>query len=185
MRKWVTSVVLPSIRRTGRYELPEAEPEAPRLDDAMTPRDWLALIREARILGGSAAGRRMWARSPFPLLTGSTAPAAPDPAEALRCLHWLTGRMAAPVNVAPAGDKPAVHEALARAGLRLVEVGVFVGNAAEVFHGSPWGGGAHRALLLSLPGVFADPMPRRLGGMQMRGIVLPFAAFAEEAQDAA
>lgn len=30
---------------------------------------WLKMVREARVLGGDAAGRRMWARSPLPPLT--------------------------------------------------------------------------------------------------------------------
>lgn len=70
-RKWVTSEVLPSIRRTGRYEgaPPRAHP-APRADmQDMPARDrdfWLAATREARILAGPRAARRLWDKSPLP-----------------------------------------------------------------------------------------------------------------------
>lgn len=73
-RKWVTSVVLPSIRKTGSYVHPTigvgTMDHLPGLDDMSSNNrvGWLNLIREARIMGGDAAGRRMWARSPLPPL---------------------------------------------------------------------------------------------------------------------
>lgn len=52
-RKWVTSEVLPAIRRTGRFEVENAEP---------SKRFALALkaVQEARLLFGRAGGRDVW-----------------------------------------------------------------------------------------------------------------------------
>lgn len=52
-RKWVTSEVLPAIRRTGRFEVENAEP---------SKRFALALkaVQEARLLFGRAGGREVW-----------------------------------------------------------------------------------------------------------------------------
>lgn len=137
-------------------------------------RDWLALIREARILGGVVAGRRMWAMAPFPPLATAKALTGVmvDPAEVRACLRHVLAALPDTISPAMAGD-PDMDALLAPLGLRLLHLGLFVGNAAPVFHGSPWDGGAHRVLRV-LPGVVADPMPRRLAGGQMRGIILPF-----------
>jgi len=70
-RKWVTSEVLPSIRKTGSYE---ATPIG--LGPSHLPVDagvWLSLIREARFLKGTYAAQAMWDASPLPAL-----PDAPD-----------------------------------------------------------------------------------------------------------
>lgn len=67
-RKWVTSVVLPSIRKHGFYM--HAAPEAPADDLAETPlreaSHWLSMVREARLLQGRGAALRLWAKSPLP-----------------------------------------------------------------------------------------------------------------------
>lgn len=181
-RKWITAEVLPAIRRTGRYEQ-APPPPAPDTgeDDALTPRDWLAMVREARILGGLNAGRRMWARSPLPplgLAVGAAAqPAAPapDPAEARACLDHV---------IAALDDHGEDAAALALLGLRVIEgFDVFVANNAPLFHGTRWAAGLHRALLRSLPGVAPDHPARRVAGNNTRGLILP-AALVTEACDA-
>lgn len=182
-RKWITAEVLPAIRRSGRYEAPAAPAAsmapAPFGDDLGT-RDWLALIREARILHGQNAARRLWTMSPLPDV--STRPAlAADPAEARACLAALS---AAEIEGEPLAEWLARGEddpALNQLGLRLLPQGLFIGNAAPVFGGGRWAGGAHRGPLLSLPGVLRDDAVRTLSGIGMRGILLPFALFAEVA----
>lgn len=67
-RKWVTSEVLPSIRKTGRYEMPGYEPPP------MIPADYdparmlagVAVAREARRLFGPAAARSIWTQVGLP-----------------------------------------------------------------------------------------------------------------------
>lgn len=69
-RKWVTSEVLPSIRKTGAYSIdptpPAPPPVAGRID---TPRlsAGIAAVREARRLYGPAAARRVWAELGLPV----------------------------------------------------------------------------------------------------------------------
>ena len=70
--KWVRAEVLPSLRRTGRYALPEAGEEAPDLPaipemyalrPAMRQRLWQDALQTARLdNGGSAAAVRWFAR---------------------------------------------------------------------------------------------------------------------------
>ena len=48
---------------------------------------WLKMVREARVLGGDAAGRRMWARSPLPSLD-------PDPGSFSNQIRGLAAFMA-------------------------------------------------------------------------------------------
>ncbi len=78
-RKWVTSEVLPSIRKTGRYEAPQAPQAAPAYDAAPlaenTPstdmRLWLDGISLALRVHGLNAARRLWATSPLPQVGGA------------------------------------------------------------------------------------------------------------------
>ncbi len=182
-RKWITAEVLPTIRRTGSYTLtppaPTAEPM--RFGATMSDRDWLAFIREARLLGGVKAGRRMWGMSPFPPLhTGTHRLAAVDMAAASDCLQALCDR--APAVLAPdtAEDREA-QAALAQAGLRIVPGGVFVANSLPgVFAGTQWAAGLHRPLLLALPGVTVDESVRTLQGHHTRGIIVPWSLIVAE-----
>ncbi len=72
-RKWVTSEVLPALRKHGHYQMPERDP-APRPGAAeMVQREWegwLSAVREARLVHGTTAARRIWAQSPLPPLGG-------------------------------------------------------------------------------------------------------------------
>lgn len=182
-RKWITAVVIPSIRRTGRYVhpgLPQAEPQDgfDGLEDPMSPRDWLALVREARLLGGVAAGRRMWARSPLPPLNPILI-AAVDPEDGRACLDHVLGFGAPPVAdriaAALAGDLDA-YRALAMIGLRPREDGLFIAHSrvaglAQLFARSRWSDGRHRAALLAIPAARLDQCT--LLGVVARGVVVP------------
>lgn len=171
-RKWITAEVLPAIRRHGRYEgapdaAPAPMPNSARDLDGMTPRDWLALVREARILGGARAGRRMWSLSPLPQLDAG--PVAPSGLDARAALSALLARdvegapLADWIEAARGGDLDAAR-ALSQAGFRLVDGGLFVANFAT---------GADRAALLALPGAGLADTTRTLAGHTARGIVLP------------
>ncbi|HMO07029.1 MAG TPA: Bro-N domain-containing protein [Paracoccaceae bacterium] len=162
-RKWITAEVLPAIRRTGRYELPDAAAPAVPTDPALDARDWLAMIREARILGGLTAGRRIWAMSPLPPLADPAA-APGSAAEGAAALAHL----AAVLDTTPDAD-------LARRGLRLAPEGLIVAHATDAFAGTRWAGGGHRPALLSLPGVRATPHSHYFAGVQSRALVLPAA----------
>jgi len=91
---WVFNKALPEIRRTGSYQgPPQAEdvsspPAAPALDPLAVEmdddmRDWLAMVREARISYGRKAAQRLWARSPLPAVS-TTPPDKSDLGRAIR-----------------------------------------------------------------------------------------------------
>lgn len=163
----------------------KARLEAPGLEpgEEMDMRDWLALIREARLLGGNAAGRRMWAMSPLPPLT-APAPriAVADPDEGRACLahilgHEAMGGVTVADLIADAGAGAIDSaRALAELGLRCHDGGLFVAQSRipgldALFAGTGWQGGRHRAALLALPGARLDQ--RTLLGTQARGVTVP------------
>lgn len=69
-RRWVTGEVLPTLRKTGRYEMHGEPPElpSPALEDADLPRLTAAIgiIREARQVWGRAEVQRLWVRVGLP-----------------------------------------------------------------------------------------------------------------------
>lgn len=66
-KRWLAHDVLPSLRRTGRYEIPNASvPATPPMELPDQPAEWLAMIREARLNFGRRAGQRLWELSPLP-----------------------------------------------------------------------------------------------------------------------
>lgn len=72
-RKWVTGEVLPTLRRTGHYEIvasndddDDARPAPAMPDDDDRDRLSLQMVREARIAFGTAAARKMWALRQLP-----------------------------------------------------------------------------------------------------------------------
>lgn len=67
-RKWVTAEVLPSIRKTGRFELPgyDPPPMAPADLDPIRLNAQVATVREARRLFGPAAARSLWTQIGLP-----------------------------------------------------------------------------------------------------------------------
>ncbi len=186
--KWVIKVVLPAIFKKGYYVHPGAEArfaaemgaeiggDALAIAAAMTPRDWLAMIREARILGGMPAGRKMWDRSPLPPLNPSTPGLRPiDPEEGRAALSHLLERLGGAIGAARGGMVDAIDD-LTKAGMRVRRDGLFVANfALSVFAGTRWGGGAHRSAIRALPGVFAAPASTCIGNVSTRGTILPWA----------
>lgn len=68
---WVVSEVLPSLRKTGRYAMADAQPD--RQDSGfMNPADrpditgMVNLLRECRATWGKSAARRLWRQLPLP-----------------------------------------------------------------------------------------------------------------------
>lgn len=99
-RKWVTSEVLPAIRRTGSYTDPGAARPRPDSGTGDIARqdvsNWLSMVREARLLRGPGAAIRMWERSPLPPLNDGqpvedAAESDPFPAFIAACCE-VTGR---------------------------------------------------------------------------------------------
>jgi hypothetical protein len=179
-RKWITAEVLPAIRRDGRYEHIAAPAE--QVEPLSAARDgefWLSLIREARLLGGTKAGRAMWARSPLPPLMPQPISLAVDPAQGRACLDHLLAYddIRGLMNTALDGDQAAAC-ALSGFGLRLKAEGLFVANAnhpgiERVFAGTRWAGGHHKPALLALPGVMPTDKVYNLAGVTCRGIMIP------------
>ncbi|WP_226783184.1 BRO-N domain-containing protein [Oceaniglobus trochenteri] len=178
-RKWITAEVLPAIRRTGRYDHPGIDQPATGggLDDS-TSRDaelWLSMIREARLLGGTKAGRSMWARSPLPPLLLATAGQAltVSPAEGQACLDHLLNGLAHHLD----GGFAHTDVALAPLGLRMVQSGLFVANAhpgiLHLYRDTPWCDGRHRSALMALPGVEIHAGTLTIARQSVRGIVVP------------
>lgn len=183
-RKWVTSEVLPALRRAGRYEMPQAEtPEPEDTVGALPLRQaelWLQMVREARLSRGPRAAVSIWARSPLPPLDAGQG--ARDAAEGRACLAHLLAFDGAGAPVADliiearAGALDAA-QGLSVLGLRLIEAGLFVANrgAADPFAGTRWGGGLHRNALMGLDNVRPDTTSRTLAGIVSRGVVIPLA----------
>jgi prophage antirepressor-like protein len=62
--KWVTSEVLPTRRRAGRYRMPGADDDVTATD--LRPAELWPGMAQVRVTSGKAAARRMWAVSPLP-----------------------------------------------------------------------------------------------------------------------
>lgn len=82
-RKWVTSVVLPSLRREGVFVMGQDTPHpdigapSPAFGFDMARQDvsnWLAIVREARLLKGPKTAARIWDASPLATLVGDQVP---------------------------------------------------------------------------------------------------------------
>jgi hypothetical protein len=188
-RKWITAEVLPALRKRGVYQMPDRSgpPPEPPADDSLNPRDWLNLIREARILGGITAGRRMWARSPLPPLFAAPVAQAVDPEEGRACLAHLMAHDSVATYIAAAfGGSESAYATLATVGLRVKPGGLFVANGnhpgiVSLFVGTDWANGRHRDALLALPGAATSNAVFTLGGVACRGVVIPEALIAEAA----
>lgn len=185
-RKWITAEVIPSIRRTGRYDhapLPDRGGEGEVAGLPLREAElWLQMVREARLTRGTRAAAHIWDRSPLPPLAPVALAEPADPAEGRACLaHVLAfdvqgqtvGELA---SAALAGDMGAFR-ALAMFGLRARPEGLFVAGGgfaglATLFAATRWDGGRHKAALLAMSGA-APAGPYRLMGIQARGVVVP------------
>lgn len=177
-RKWITSEVLPAIRRTGRYEHPGIPANDTGGDIAGLPiREaelWLQMVREARLTRGTGAAAAIWGRSPLPPLQPGRALQA-DPAEGQACLAHLLAQIGG--NLGSIEDRAfrSADISLAQNGVRILHNGLFVANApTPLFAGTRWAEGAQRGALLTLPGAQPDG-PRTLAGSVSRGVVVPWA----------
>lgn len=67
-RKWVTGEVLPSLRKTGRYQMHDLDPPPVQAIDLDPSRlvAGVSVVREARRLFGPAAARGLWAQVGLP-----------------------------------------------------------------------------------------------------------------------
>nr|DAF54007.1 MAG TPA: repressor domain protein [Siphoviridae sp. ctFgp7] len=189
-RKWVTAEVLPSIRKTGRYEMPsvEARDETDVLPDRSMSQ-WLKMIRETRLLYGRAAAREMWKRSPLPVINENEETAG-DVGErrGRECLDILLSRTfdGDPVSAyISARDE----QALIRCGLKLVSEydGDFLAIAnfhpflEKVYHKTPFSNGRHIQALRCIRGA-RSTNAFRFGKFRSRCTIVP-AAFVEGEKD--
>lgn len=104
-RKWVTSEVLPELRRTGKYQLHDNEPPpAVALDyDVARLTAGIGVVREARRLFGPRAARTLWMQVGLPpVVADSEAVFDGDPL-ALPLKAWLDSRQSCTVSDAAAG----------------------------------------------------------------------------------
>ncbi|KHQ50298.1 BRO-N domain-containing protein [Mameliella alba] len=181
-RKWITAEVLPSLRRSGTYQVPTADAGIDADTDAGTVAGmpmqeaalWLQMVREARLTRGTRAATSVWDRSPLPAL----AQLAPARAEARvqdghGCLAHLLALEGETIEAARAHQLEVAW--LSSLGLRVYPEALFVANGSlPAFDGTEWSGGLHRPALLSLPGVHPAPTVRSLNGAARRGLLLPW-----------
>lgn len=143
-RKWVTAEVLPSIRKTGSYDLRAGGDLSALPDRAM--QQWINLIRETRLLYGRAAARELWEKSPLPVIAVperddlSEKPDF-DGGEAQKCLEIVK-------NALPEAEKAGAARFVYKNGVKWL----FVPNSHPfwlgVFKNSAFSGGAYRDALI-------------------------------------
>lgn len=189
-RKWVTGEVLPSIRKTGRYEMPsvEAKDETDGLPDRSMSQ-WLKMIRETRLLYGRAAAREMWKRSPLPVINENEETAG-DVGErrGRECLDILLSYTfdGEPVSAYIAARDA---QALIRCGLKLVSEydGDFLAIAnfhpflEKVYRKTPFSNGRHVQALRRIRGA-RNTNAFRFGKFRSRCTIVP-TAFVEGEKD--
>ena len=191
-RKWITAEVLPSLRRTGRYDMGTADTAPPDDTDAgqiaglplRQAELWLQMVREARLTRGTGAALSIWARSPLPQIDVPRGRALADPEQGRQALAHVRATLGDIIAAAQGGDMGA-QGTLARHGLRWQwgPDGLFLANGPlALFDGTAWAAGLHRAALLALPGAqIAGPLT--LAGQAARGVWIP-AALVTGGQDA-
>jgi BRO family, N-terminal domain len=104
-RKWVTSEVLPSLRKTGQYQLHDHEPPPPQAIDLDPSRlvAGVSVVREARRLFGPQAARKLWVQVGLPpVVADSEAVFDGDPlAEPIKA--WLADKAECTIQQAAEG----------------------------------------------------------------------------------
>ncbi len=92
-RKWVTATVLPSIRKTGRFELDGYAPAPlPSDHDTSTLGARVAVVREARRLYGMKGARSIWLQLGLPQPIADAVPSADGDPWAERVRDYLSSR---------------------------------------------------------------------------------------------
>lgn len=193
-KKWVTSEVLPAIRKTGSYGMPTADEleGVPFFDpvNALAPLGSRvqAVAQVARRYGreAEAVAMRLYRLGDF------AAVAQARKAERGReCLdHLLSAKIddGLPVRdhlqVAYAADD-SMHAPLWNHGMRAIigpPSGMLVATKADlllaIFAGTEWAGGRHSAALRTLPGAHSDKTQKFGGGTQSSTIFLPIGVIA-------
>lgn len=179
-RKWITAEVLPSLRRSGSYQMPATADVAaieagtvaglPAQEAAL----WLQMVREARLTRGTRAATRIWDRSPLPDLA-QLAPSRSGTGvrDGQACLAHLLATLGDAIEAERAAGGETVS--LSAQGLRTYQAACFVANKPlPAFVGTQWAGGAHRDALLALPCVHPAPTSRTLNGAVTRGLLIPW-----------
>lgn len=189
-KKWVTSEVLPSIRKTGGYRADAVSAtmaETPRLSPTEAEvRLELSMVTEARLLFGKAHAREIWRASrTLPQIVG---PYEADPhvsADSRACLEFLLEHIgdedmrnvADLIAASKEGDKTA-YDALERLGIAVASDGIWLGAAKPslkaVFRRSPWPDDGWIKALRRLPGVTRGNGKMTIGGMQVRPLWVPY-----------
>ena len=192
-RKWVTAEVLPSIRRTGVYAAPAADPEPTHAAfDGMSHRTLSLNIQAVdlvrKIRGNAAADLLLSAL--LPMLDGP-GPKAPtrQPVRVengLACLQHILGFEldGGTVDDLLRDPSKSAVRLLAGLGLRPMPTNrLFVANQTHgaLFHGTQWAGGLHQAPLRAVPGAYLHAHPMRLAGVGCRGVIVPLFAEVSDA----
>jgi prophage antirepressor-like protein len=191
-KKWLTAEVLPTLRRTGRYEIPPVAPtgdlETGEESEYGTAEvnSALAVVREVRKIFGRAAARRIWNEcGALPMVYPETEYTGLDSSNGEACLAWLLGASADGGGVIGDLVRDARHSAASADRLRMMGIrvcdkycsgGVLVANAhpalRRVFANTKWATG-WRSALLSMPGALPSGTNCRFGPIVSRGVVVP------------
>lgn len=200
-KRWLAHEVIPSIRKTGAYAMPEAIsspewPAAPRATGMAAPvetepmvageplsalRLRLDIVREARLNFGSAHARKLWHDFGLPHSAGRGG--VPDEGRSL-LMRLLQARLMLPdggagwliedaIHLALGHDK-AVTRALFLAGLRVDEKHLWIANKSAFINEVMAGCEDWRKHLLAIPGAHSTG-PRRVGREIANGIHVPMA----------
>ena len=184
-RKWVTAEVLPTIRRTGRYEAAEPHAFAFTEEEPLQALSLkLQLVKEARLTHGVPAGRRIWKAVGLPFVP--VAPADDDHvAEGVECLDYLLdaetprGPTLRAVIAQALNGSVGAREALAGLGVLIDEArdGLIFANTARFLRETAARAKIdHVAALRNIPG--ATPWKKqRFAGLQSRATFLPMGEF--------
>jgi hypothetical protein len=104
-RKWVTSEVLPELRRTGRYEMGGGDPPPVQALD-LDPQRLTAginVVREARRLFGPMAARNLWTQVGLPAVVADSEAAFDGDPLAAPLKAWLADRQETTIQLAAEG----------------------------------------------------------------------------------
>lgn len=192
-RRWVTNEVLPSIRKTGRYEAPGAKSKGFNPGSIPELNSKVSLVAEARQAFGPAAARECWEALGLPKIsndmsTPDTDPAYEDPHGCLAHLMRHRGRrgtrIGEMIELALTGD--AERETLPGFGLDIVcrpgdeypEYFLVIARKnlflRHVFEFTQWCNAWHLALG-RLPDVAEETQCGDIG----RGVLIPFRVLRE------
>lgn len=184
-KRWLAHEVLPSLRRTGRYEAQAVAAAAPQPADAVPESAIyrLNLVREARLLFGHERARCLWRHLGLPPVPPAPPTERDDAAQCLRHLLDAPAHEGGPpirnLLEAALDDDETSRALLIGAGIRpLPDRDAFtVSNQhprlAEIFAGTDWIG-RHGRVIRRLAGI-AVAGPTRIGGFQRRGSLVPAA----------